>query len=209
MKALLPLSLLLFIFISCEENEKPATTTTPIKVDTNTIVNKPTANPYVAQDLSPVDISYFPADYPVQKMTEISAPLPVARVIYSRPHKQGRKIFGALIKYGDNWRLGANEATELELFRDVTIQGKKVNKGRYILYCKPQENTWTIIFNTNLYSWGLKPEPVKDVYKFEIPVERTQTSVEYFTMVFQPSENGAGLLMAWDDVKAVLPFTFQ
>lgn len=204
MKVLLPLSLLL-LFFSCAENEKPAVTTTPDKVDTNTLVNQPVANPFASRDISPMDVSYYPVDYPVQKMTETGAALPLARVIYSRPQKQGRKIFGSLIKYGEVWRLGANESTEIELFRDVTIQGKRVNKGRYIVYCIPQENTWTIVFNSNLYSWGLKQDRSKDVYSFTIPIEKTNLSIEYFTMVFQPADNTANLLMAWDDVKAVLP----
>ena len=37
-----------------------------------------------------------------------------ARVVYSRPKKEGRTIFGGLVEYGQVWRLGANEATEIE-----------------------------------------------------------------------------------------------
>jgi hypothetical protein len=40
----------------------------------------------------------------------------VARLIYSRPTKNGRVIFGDLLEYGKVWRLGANEATEIEFF---------------------------------------------------------------------------------------------
>jgi hypothetical protein len=34
----------------------------------------------------------------------------VARVIYSRPQKADRTVFGDLVEYGKVWRLGANEA---------------------------------------------------------------------------------------------------
>ena len=82
-------------------------------------------------DKSPMDISYFPVDYPIEHMyNRASKPL-VARVVYSRPHRQGRKVFGSLLKYGEPWRLGANEATEIEFFRAVEIEGKRINKSRY------------------------------------------------------------------------------
>jgi Protein of unknown function (DUF2911) len=156
-----------------------------------------------------VDISYFPEDYPILRMSGKVSSLPLARVIYSRPHRQGRKIFGTLLKYGEAWRLGANEATEIEFFQQVAIQGKTVKKGRYILYCIPETNKWTIIFNSNLFSWGLKPDPRYDVAKFEASVQPAPSDIEYFTMVFQKTATGADLLMAWDDVTARLPIVFK
>ena len=72
-------------------------------------------------DKSPVDISYYPANYPVLKIQDkITEPL-AARVIYSRPKKEGRVIFGELVEYGKVWRLGANEATEIEFFKPVKM----------------------------------------------------------------------------------------
>src|ERR1044071_9686518 len=97
-------------------------------------------------DKSPMDMSYYPVDYPKLKMSGSTEPL-IARVIYSRPQKNGRTIFGDLIKYGSVWRLGANEATEIEFFKDVTITNKKVQKGRYVIYCIPHENNWTLVLN--------------------------------------------------------------
>ena len=68
-------------------------------------------------DKSPLDISYYPVDYPVLKIQDkMNEPL-VARVVYSRPQKNGRTLFGDLVSYGKVWRLGANEATEIEFFK--------------------------------------------------------------------------------------------
>lgn len=172
----------------------------------STIVNGEMANPYVPVDVSPMDMAWLPVDYP--KLT-VKKSLPVARVIYSRPHKQGRKIFGNLVKYGERWRLGANEATEIELFIPIKIQNKTVPKGRYILYCIPQTDNWTIVFNRNLNSWGLNLDPSKDVYRFTIPAQTKNQSVEYFSMVFQPTSGGADLVMAWDNVEARLPIQYN
>ena len=76
-------------------------------------------------DKSPMDMSYYPVNYPVLRIqpNKVTEPL-VARVIYSRPSKSGRKVFGELVEDGKIWRLGANEATEIEFFRDVKVAGK-------------------------------------------------------------------------------------
>lgn len=211
MKQLLKLTLCLLLISSCGEHQpaakKPAAALAPFQKDTGS-ASRNGANPYAPIDMSPMDISYFPVDYPIAKMTHHGIGLPLARVIYSRPHKQGRTIFGNLLKYGEHWRLGANEATEIELFRDATIQNKKVAKGRYILYSIPQADNWMIVFNSNVYSWGLKQDTTEDRYRFRIPVEKTTVPVEFYTMVFEKNGAGANLLMAWDDVVARLPLSF-
>jgi hypothetical protein len=171
-------------------------------------------NPYASVDKSPLDVSYYPVNYPMLLMSGDTTSRLVARVIYSRPQKNGRTIFGndpppkSVQQYGAYWRLGANEASEIEFFISVKIGDKKIAKGRYIIYCIPFENKWTIIFNSNLFSWGLHNDTSKDIVKTDIPVFKTNKTIEFFTMVFQPSPTGADLLMAWDNVKAVLPISF-
>ncbi len=133
---------------------------------------------------------------------------PLVRVIYSRPSKSGRQIFGDLIKYDEYWRLGANEATEIEFFSDAIINDKKVKKGRYILYCIPSRDKWTLKLNGDLYTWGLTIHAQKDLYSFEIPVITSDVISEILTMKFVPADGGAQLLIAWDNVRAVLPIRF-
>ena len=85
-------------------------------------------SPAPALDKSPMDMSYFPVDYPILKIQDKVTGPPVVRVLYSRPQKKGRVLFGDLVQYGQVWRLGANEATEIEFFKDVKIDEKKVKK---------------------------------------------------------------------------------
>lgn len=165
-------------------------------------------NPYAQVDISPMDMSYYPPDYPILKMDNPRLAPPVMRVIYSRPHLQGRRLFHNLLKYNEPWRLGANEATEIQFFRNVTIQKAKVPAGRYIMYCIPEPDRWTLVLNSNTDTWGLKMVPEKDVFRFTVPITRGHPSLEYFTMVFQKTETGANLLMAWDDIVALLPIEF-
>ena len=195
-------------FLSCNNKDNKNSTAKPI----DTVLHSKQPGGYVSSDQSPMDMSYFPEDYPLLKMNGDSAP-PIARVIYSRPQKKGRLIFGnteqSLRQYGKEWRLGANEATEIEFFREVSIAGKKVNKGRYIIYCIPYEDKWTIVLNNNLFTWGLHMDSKKDIFKTDIPTMVQSPSVEDFTMQFEPSVSGTDLLMAWDNVKAILPISFS
>lgn len=161
-----------------------------------------------AIDKSPMDVVYFPAEYPKYKMIGTIKSEPVFRVLYSRPQLNGRQVFGTLIKYGEPWRLGANEATEIEFFKEVHIQQQKVPVGKYIMYCIPQAEEWTIVFNSDLYSWGLKFNSAKDLFKFKVPVMHDPNSVEVFTIDAQQSDKGAELWIAWDTLKVFLPITF-
>ena len=160
-------------------------------------------------DKSPMDMSYYPANYPVQKIQDkITEPL-AARVIYSRPQKAGRTIFGGLVKYGEVWRMGANEATEIEFFKHVRIDGKKIAKGRYTLYAIPNETSWIIIINKETDTWGsFKYDAKKDLIRKEVIVQKTDALIESVAMAFEKSVTGFNLIIAWDNVKASLPFTF-
>jgi len=198
-------ALCIFFFGACNETRDAPLKAKKEENKDSGLLKKELANPYSPTDVSPLDISYFPPDYPVLKMSNPETGPPVARVIYSRPHRQGRNIFGNLLQYNQPWRLGANEATEIEFFQPVLIQNKKIKKGSYIIYCIPQQTLWTIILNNSIYSWGLKIDPKKDVYTFEVPVQELEKPIEYFTLVFQPAANGANLIIAWDKVQVRLP----
>ncbi len=160
-------------------------------------------------DKSPMDMSYYPNGYPVLKIQDkITDPL-VARIIYSRPQKSGRAIFGELLEYGKVWRLGANEATEIEFYSAVKINDTKVKKGRYTMYCIPYAEKWTIIINKETDTWGsFKYDSKKDLVRMDIPVQKQAEITEEFVMVFEKAVNGANLIIAWDDVKVNLPIVF-
>ncbi|ANH82967.1 hypothetical protein A8C56_20010 [Niabella ginsenosidivorans] len=166
-------------------------------------------NPYEPVDISPMDMSYFPAHYPLRKLAGKMTGPPVMRVIYSRPHLQGRALFNGVLKYGEPWRLGANEATELDVFRPVLLDDKKINPGRYTLYAIPHEKNWIFVLNSSLDDWGLKQDSTKDLQRIAVPVTTGNPRIEYFTMVFKRTDQGADLLVAWDDQLAKIPFVIK
>jgi hypothetical protein len=165
-------------------------------------------SPIPPLDKSPMDMSYFPVNYPILKIQNKSiAPL-LMRVIYSRPQVNGRKIFGELQEYGEVWRLGANEATEIEFFRDVEINHKKIKKGRYTLYAIPFPDKWTLIVNKDTDTWGsFRYDSLKDVVRMDLPVKKNDLT-EDMTIVFEKTNTGANMNIYWDEVKTSLPVVF-
>lgn len=207
-------SLLLLIALTvfaCKEEKKETAPTDgqPVQVDTLPMLPPDiSGNAYATVDISPMDMSYFPVDYPKIKMANGSVAPPVARVVYSRPHLQKRRLFSGILKYDEPWRLGANESTEIEFYKNVTIEGKKIKAGRYILYCIPHKDSWTIVLNNNIDTWGLKQDSTKDVDRFKVPASANNPILEYFTMVFEKTDTGANLIIGWDDVVVKLPVSF-
>jgi len=166
------------------------------------------SNKYATVDVSPMDMSYFPVEYYKTNAAKQTVSPLVVRVIYSRPHLSGRELFKDVLKYGEPWRLGANESTEIEFFRDVTIQGKKIKTGRYILYSIPNEKNWTIVLNSNIDTWGLQQDASKDLFRFEVKATTVDHHTEYFSMIFTEAVHGANLIMAWGNIELTLPIDF-
>ncbi len=200
--------LTVLVMFSCNNNDKEKPAERKIAKPDSTIVRNQPVNPFAPADISPMDLSYLPSDYPQRKMSDSLIAPPVARVIYSRPQLQGRKMFGNILKYGEPWRLGANEATEIQFFQPVTVMGKQIKAGRYSLYCIPYEKEWTIAINKNIDTWGLKIDSTKDLHRFKVQLEDHPYSLEYFTIVFENTSSGSNILFGWDTTVARLPIQY-
>lgn len=121
-------------------------------------------------------------------------------VKYAQPAVKGRLIFGtkeekALVPYGEVWRTGANEATTIEFYKDVTVQGQKVAKGIYALFTIPGKDSWTVILNSDAKQWGAYNYDVKkDVLRFNVK----PTEVEKKERLEITVEKSGKVSIAWD-----------
>jgi hypothetical protein len=131
-------------------------------------------------------------------------------VTYSRPSVRGRLIFGtkeqkALQPYGEYWRLGANESTEVTFNKDVDFNGTPLKAGSYRLYAIPGEQEFEIIVNSELGKWGaLEPDHAEDLFTTKVPVERIP-SVEQYTITLKEANPGINIVFEWSDVRFVVP----
>ena len=128
-------------------------------------------------------------------------------VNYSRPSKRNRVIFGVLEPYGQVWRTGANEATEITFKKDGLFGGKKVKAGTYTLFTIPGEKDWVVILNSKLGQWGaFEYENVKDkdVVNVTVPSKKKAEVTEQFTITVKADE----LLLDWDQTLVAVPIKF-
>ncbi len=166
-----------------------------------------------AVDKSPLDVAYYPTNTAFrnfQKGAERDIQ-PKARILYSRPQKKGRSIFGELVPYGEIWRLGANEATELTLYTDAMLGDVALKAGTYSLFALVEEDSWTFLVSTDLYIWGqYHMDESKIIARVSAPVMKMDEEAEAFTITFVDQENGSvALLFAWDHTKVELPIKFK
>ncbi|MBK7873062.1 MAG: DUF2911 domain-containing protein [Saprospiraceae bacterium] len=163
-------------------------------------------------DKSPMDMAYYPSRVAFRafgKTDEEKNVKPLIRVVYSRPMKNGRVVFGELQKYGEVWRVGANESTEIQFFQDVTINGKKVKAGRYTLYATPNKDSWEVFINTDLDNWGHYAYNAEhNVASIKVPTKKTESTVEAMAIMFEKADKGANMLIAWDDTMVSVPIEF-
>jgi hypothetical protein len=219
--------LMSILLICCTEKKKETPPTVNPPVDTVKPLDPSKPDPKIAvkedysnitqediasEDITHLDISYFPANYALDKALNKPVDLKI-RVIYSRANKKSRPvIFGEPgernipVPYGKIWRLGANESTEIELLYDAVIDGKKLKKGRYSLFAIPYPNKWTVIFNKDIYTWGVfNHNAEKNVLTTDVAVEKRDPVAERLYIFFQKTTEGANMIMTWDNVQVTLP----
>ncbi len=140
-------------------------------------------------------------------------------VRYCRPFMKDRLIFGeasdgALVPYGQKWRTGANEATEIVFNVPIKIDGKTVPAGTYSLYTIPAPDVWQVAINERIGYWGasLMDDPFKeeyDVIRANAFTRDLTSAVEQFGISLQPvGEDSLKMSFAWDKTQADLIITY-
>lgn len=170
-----------------------------------------------AQDLHP---SRRPSPLGMARVTLGDA---YVRVIYGRPYKRGRtnifgtKESGAIVPYGERWRTGANEASEITVTRDVLVGGQKLAAGTYSVFTTPAAGTWKVHFNSKLGLDGLGtfrnntftpvdlgPTDVLTVSAsaIELPADK---EVDQLTFEFVTTAAGADMVLRWIRTEVRVP----
>ena len=173
------------------------------------------AQEFPKADKSPTDIAHYPtnaAKRAFAKSEEQKKALePKIRVLYARPYKKGRNVFGDLLKYGKAWRVGANESTEILFMTDVKIGDTNVEKGRYSVIIIPNEDSWTLKINSENDGWGnYSYDASKDVASITVPTQKSDKEIEQLSIVlYEKSENVVHLKIGWDTTVAEFPITLK
>lgn len=167
---------------------------------------------FPSMDKSPMDAVHYPRTSAYNNYMDEEDKLDrQIKVLYCRPQKKDRKIFGELVPFGQEWRLGANEATEVTFYQAVEIGGSFVNRGTYTMFADVNEKNWTIKISSERHLGGNKNrDKSKDVASLKIPTKMVSESREYFTIGFQKINDGlVHMIFAWDKVEAALPINLN
>ena len=160
-------------------------------------------------DKSPLDMAYYPANVAWRNYLtgEDRNKRPQMRIVYSRPSMKGREIFGNLVPFGAEWRLGANEATELTLYNAVNIDGTTVPRGTYTMSATPAKDHWMIHLSTQGNIWGSeKRDQEQTIASVKVMTEALDDSNENLSMTFQRIDDEmAFLVIEWDKTRVRMP----
>jgi hypothetical protein len=157
------------------------------------------AQKFSGLDKSPMDAASYPSDYKVSDK--------LIKIVYSRPQLKDREVYD-LAKPGKVWRLGANEAAELQVYTDMKLNGKDVKEGTYTVYAIPGEKEWTIIISKDLNVWGSYfYDEENDVARITVPTSKDDESLEAFSIAFEKSDDGVHMHMGWGTVRVAVPFS--
>src|SRR5213082_76435 len=128
-------------------------------------------------------------------------------VNYHRPLVNGRKIWGALVPFGEVWRAGANENTTIEFSDPVSVEGQPLAKGTYGLHMIPNPDSWTVIFSKTNTGWGsYSYEQKEDALRVEVkprPLAEIKEALEFEFEDLKPESTAVTL--KWEQLG--VPFT--
>jgi hypothetical protein len=125
---------------------------------------------------------------------------------YGRPSKRGREIFGNVVPFGQVWRTGANQATQLTMDRALNVAGDVIPAGSYSIFSIPQSDAWTIIINSETGQTGTAHDAARDLLRVPAQVRELSEPVEQFTVRIDDTDAGGNIRFQWDRSEAVLPF---
>ena len=135
-------------------------------------------------------------------------------VVYSRPYKKDRLIFGseqdgALVPFGKYWRTGANAATTFETSSDILFNGEKLKAGKYALFTFPYEDSWTVTLSSesDVFFAIAQPDPKLDVLKTQVPVKPSENLIEQFKIEFAKDSLGVSMSLGWE--KTLISITLK
>lgn len=131
-------------------------------------------------------------------------------IAYHRPGVKGREIWGALVPFGEVWRMGANDATTLELSHDAKVAGKELPAGKYALFATPGKEKWQLILNAQSDQWGAYfRDAKKDVLAFDVAPAAGphQEWLEY--RILPETRERARVELAWEKLRVSFPVEFD
>lgn len=129
-------------------------------------------------------------------------------VDYYAPSMHGRKIYGALVPFGEVWCPGANVATGLTTEADLQFGTLKLPRGAWSIWVFPTEKDWTLIVNKQTGQHHLDYNSAEDFGRTKMTLKTLSAPVETLRFVLSSTAGNKGTLaLVWETTEASVPFT--
>jgi hypothetical protein len=118
-------------------------------------------------------------------------------ITYGRPELKGRDLT-AQAPVGTTWRVGKDQATEIETSADLDVAGTTLKAGKYSLWArKVGEGQWHLAFHPKTGVWGAPP--LTEGYVAELPLTASTAAspVELLTITLTDAGGKAHVAIAW------------
>lgn len=132
---------------------------------------------------------------------------------YGTPWKRGRDVWGALVRFGQVWRTGANMATHFTTSRDLRLgtdaDTLRVPAGSYTLFSIPEADGGLLIVSRQTGQTGTAYDPARDLGRVRMLARPTSGTVEKFTITLAEDDGTGAIRLQWDDEERVVPFVVR
>jgi hypothetical protein len=130
-------------------------------------------------------------------------------IVYGRPFKRGRDVWGTVVEWNKPWRTGANAATTLSTSADLMFGRTLVPAGKYTLFSLPTPTGTRLIISSQTGQWGTAYDATRDFARLDMSYAPLTSPVEQFTMAVVPQGTGGVLKFSWDKREYSIPFTVR
>lgn len=104
-------------------------------------------------------------------------------VDYSRPARRGREVWGAVVPWGQVWRLGADFATHLVVSGDVRLGDTAIPAGSYTIWMIPSsDGTAQLVVNKRTRIFGTMYDATQDLVRVPLTGSPSTELVERLTI---------------------------
>lgn len=153
----------------------------------------------------------MPAASPTQKITQAFG-MGTIEITYSRPNINNRSLMkenSDLAPLNKLWRTGANAATRIKFTDNVTIGGKQLDTGAYVIYTIPGKEYWDVILNKGLNNWGTDGyKEAEDVVRVKVKAEKLNNAIETFNIqIGNVGYESCDLQISWGNTLVRLPIS--
>jgi hypothetical protein len=121
-----------------------------------------------------------------------------------------------LLVYGKIWRTGANSGTKISFSDTVTVEGKNVPKGEYLIFTWPGAAEWTVALYKDINLGGNTQEydSTQEAARFKVKPTKLADKVETLTFNIgdiAPDNKSAKVQLAWEytSVKFTVGVNFE